>query len=308
MKTLRAAGWVLLAITVLARGAVLTDHLGRRVEVPEHPQRIVSLAPSLTETLFALGVGDRVAGVTDYCDYPPEARAKARIGGMINPSKERVVALQPELVLITREGNRRETLEELDRLKIPTFAVETTHLEDISRMIRDLGRAVGEPGTAEALAGGLDRRIARIRKAVHGRPARRVLFLVWLQPVISVGRGTFLGELMEQAGAESISEVSAQPWPHLSIEEIVRRDPEFILVPRSADFAPSREDLMRLPGFRDLAAVRNDRILYLPDAIQRPGPRIAEMMETLARSLHPSAFPEKGAAGARQPEKRRGGQ
>ena len=277
-----------------AAAVVLTDHLGRRVELPARPQRIVSLAPSLTETLFALGAGDRVVGVTDFCDYPAEARAKARIGGMVNPSLERIVSLQPDLVLITREGNRRETLEALERLGVPTYAVETSRLEEISRLVRDLGQAVGEAGAGAALAEEMDRRVARVRAAVNGYPARRVLFLVWLRPVVSVGRGSFLDDLLEKAGAQSIAAASAQPWPHLSMEEILRHELDFIVVPRSADFAPTREDLLRLPGWRKFAVVRQNRILYLPAAIQRPGPRIAEMLETLARALHPDAF----AAGA----------
>ncbi len=271
---------------------VFTDHLGRRVEVAARPRRIVSLAPSLTETLFALGAGDRVVGVTDYCDYPQEARSKARVGGMINPSVERIVALQPEVVLITREGNRRETLEALERAGVPTYAVETARLEDIARMVRDLGEVVGAPETGAALSAGIERRIFAVRERVKGRPAPRVLFLVWLQPIVSVGRGTFLGDLLGIAGAQSISESSGQPWPHLSLEEILRRDPDFLVIPRSPDFAPTRDELLRLPGWRRLAAVRENRIVYVPEAIQRPGPRIAEMLETLAQALHPEAFAE----------------
>lgn len=258
--------------------------------LPARPQRIVSLAPSLTETLFALGVGDRVVGVTDFCDYPPEALAKPRVGGMINPNLERILSLHPDLALVTREGNRRETLEALERLSVPAYAVEIERLEDVSRTVRDLGQVVGEPAAGAALAEELDQRVARVHAAVEGYPARRVLFLVWLHPVVSVGRGSFLNDLLEKAGARSIAEATLQPWPHLSLEEILRQDPEIIVVPRSPDFEPTREDLLRLPGWRNLAAVEQNRILYVPSAIERPGPRIAEMLETLARALHPEAF------------------
>lgn len=273
-----------------AGAAQLTDHLGRRVAAPDRPQRIVSLAPSLTETLFALGVGDRVAGVTDFCDYPAEARRKPRVGGIVNPNLERILALEPDLVLITREGNRRETLDSLERLGVATYAVETGRLEDVVRMVRDVGAAVGEAASGERLAAEMERRVAAVRAAVNGRPPRRVLFLVWLQPVVSVGRGSFLGDLLERAGALSISAASALPWPHLSVEEILKQQPEWIVVPRSSGFAPTREEFLRLPGWRELPAVRDDRILYLPDAIQRPGPRLAEMLEMLARALHAEAF------------------
>jgi len=276
------------------RAVVVTDHLGRRVDVPNRPQRIVSLAPSVTETLFALGAGNRIVGVTDYCDYPPEAKTKPKVGGMINPSLERLVAMKPDLTLLVKEsGNRRETLEALDRLGIPAYVVEASRLEGISKTIRDLGRLIGEQAAGEALAGDLDRRGSAVRAAVRGQTPRRVLFLVWLQPLVTVGHETFLDDLMESAGAASVSRGQPQPYPRMSVEEILRQDPEYILVPQSADFSPTREDLARVPGWRELSAIRNDHILYLNEAIQRPGPRIAELLESLARSLHPEAFAPK---------------
>jgi iron complex transport system substrate-binding protein len=269
---------------------VLTDHLGRRVSIPDHPKRIVSLAPSLTETLFALGAGDRVVGVTDYCDYPPEAASRTKIGGMINPNLERLAALHPDLVLITKEGNRLDTLNAVEHLNIPIFAIETSRLEDISRMFRDVGRAIGETAAGAAMAAALDQRVTRVHNSVAGRAQKRVLMVVWLQPMVTVGHGTFLSDLLDRSGAISIADAEAQPWPKLSVEEIVRSDPDYIVITRSPGFAPTRDELMKLPGWRELTAVKQDRIINLPDAAQRPGPRIGEMVETLARALHPGAF------------------
>ena len=267
-----------------------TDDAGRRVEVVENPQRIVSLAPSLTETLFALGLGERVVGVTDYCDYPAEARSKTRVGGIINPSVEAIVILAPDLVLITREGNRRETMEALERLGVPVFAVNTNELADVFRTIRHLGELAGVPERGRRLAADLERQSAAIAEAIRPYPARRVLFLVWLQPVVSVGRNSFIEGLLQRSGAESIAEASAQPWPHLSIEEILRSEPEFILIPRSSSFAPTRAQLLRLPGWRELKAVRAGRIVYLPATVERPGPRLIEVQDVIARAIHPEAF------------------
>jgi len=284
----------LAAAALPARAArVVTDHVGRRVKVPEHPQRIVSLAPNLTETLFALGLGERVVGVTDYCDYPAEAKLKPKIGGVINPSVETVVSLKPDLVLITREGNRRETLEALERLKISVFAVRAERLEDIFRMIRDVAATAGVPERGDELARRLEKQAAEIEKAVEPFAPRRVVLLVWLQPIVSVGRGSFLDDLLRRSGAASISASSAQPWPHISVEEVVRSDPEYLLVPRSPGFAPTREELLRLPGWREVEAVQQDRIIYLPSAVERPGPRLVEMQELIARALHPQAFANK---------------
>ena len=267
-----------------------TDDAGRRVEVVENPQRIVSLAPSLTETLFALGLGERVVGVTDFCDYPAEARSKTRVGGIINPSVEAIVSLAPDLVLITREGNRRETMETLERLGVPVFAISTNELAGVFRTIRQLGELAGAPERGRRLAADLQRQSAAIAEAIRPYPARRVLFLVWLQPVVSVGRNSFIEGLLQRSGAESIAEASAQPWPHLSIEEILLSDPEFILIPRSSSFAPTRAQLLRLPGWRELKAVRAGRIVYLPASVERPGPRLIEVQELIARAIHPKAF------------------
>ncbi len=283
----------LLAMAVCAPAGVRVDHAGRRVEIAEQPQRIVSLAPSLTETLFALGLGDRVVGVTDYCDYPSAARSLPKVGGIINPSIETIVSLKPDLVLITREGNRRETLEALERLKISVFALNVERLGDVFRMIRDLAAVAGVPARGQELARRLEAQSAAIEQAVQDYPPRRVLLLVWLQPIVSVGRGSYLDDLLRRAGGESVSESSAQPWPHLSIEEIVRRNPDYLLVPRSPWFAPTREELLRLPGWRELRAVQQDRLIYLPSAVERPGPRMIEIEELIARALHPRAFERK---------------
>jgi iron complex transport system substrate-binding protein len=273
-----------------ASATVVTDHLGRKVSVPDHPKRIVSLAPSLTEVLFALGAGDHVVGVTNYCDYPAEAGTRQKIGDMINPNLELVAALHPDLVLITKEGNRRETLNAIEHLNIPIFAVETSRLDDISRMFRDVGRAIGAKSNGDNLAAAMDQRVARVQHSVAGRPIKKVLMLIWLQPMVTVGHGTFLSDMLDRAGAISIADGESQPWPKLSIEEIVRSDPEYIVVTRSPGFAPTREELLRTPGWKELNAVKQDHIVYLPDAAQRPGPRIADMLETLARALHPGAF------------------
>ena len=152
---------------------------------------------------------------------------------------------------------------------------------------------VGETEKGETLASDLDRHISAVRTAVREVTPRRVLFLVWLQPTVSVGRDTFLDDLMESAGAVSVSRSQTQPWPKLSVEEIIRQDPEYILVPESKDFSPAREDFARLPGWRELSAVRGSHIIHLNEVIQRPGPRIADMLESLARALHPEAFAPK---------------
>lgn len=301
---LTAVVTALAALSLAAAGPLrqVTDHIGRRVEVSRQPQRIVSLAPSITETLFALDLGDRVAGVTDYCDYPGEARSRPKVGGIINPSVEAIVVLQPDLVLIGRETNRRETMEALERVRVPVYVVNAARIEDIFRLIRDVAALAGVPERGEALASRLERRSAYIEKLVSTEAAPRLFFLIGLNPVVTVGRGSFLDDLVRRAGGQSISSASAQPWPHYSLEEVLRADPQFLLVPRSPGFAPSREDLLRQPGWNELKAVQEDRIVYLPSEVERPGPRLVDMQEMIARALHPGLFnsqpPAKNTASA----------
>ncbi len=204
----------LLCLPLAAPAGQVTDHIGRHVEVSAKPQRIVSLAPSITESLFALGLGERVAGVTDYCDYPAEARSRPKVGGIINPSVEAIVALQPDLVLIGRETNRRETLEALERVRIPVYVVNAARIDDVFRLIRDLAALAGVPERGEQLASRLERRSAQIERLVSAEPAARLFFLIGLNPVVTVGRGSFLDDLVRRAGGISISAGSAQPWPH----------------------------------------------------------------------------------------------
>ncbi len=281
---------LILVLVPLLQARTVTDHAGRKVSLPDEPRRIISLAPGITETLFALGLGDRVVGVTDYCDYPAETAKKSKVGGMINPSIETIVALKPDLVLHTIEGNRRATLDALERLHINVFVIGAQGLTDVFRMIRDVAVAGGIAARGEGMAVRLERESAALQKAVQSEPPRRVLFLVSLQPIVSVGRGTFLDDILRRAGAESLGAATSQPWPHLSLEEIIRSDPEYVLLPRSAVFAPTRGDLLKLPGWRSVSAVRENRIVYLPAAVERPGPRIIDMQAHIARALHPGAF------------------
>lgn len=279
-----------LCLPAFASTRQFIDHIGRRVEVSTQVQRIVSLAPGITETLFALGLGGRVAGVTDYCDYPREARSRPKVGGIINPNVEAIVGMQPDLVIIGRETNRRETMEALERLRIPVFVVNTERIDDVFRLVRDLAMLAGVPERGEALASRLERRSAWIEKLAGTEPPPRVFFLIGLNPVITVGRGSFLDDLVRRAGGQSISAASLQPWPRFSLEEILRADPQYLLISSSPGFAPRREDLLRQPGWSELKAVQEDRLVYLPSEVERPGPRLVDMQELLARALHAAAF------------------
>jgi len=272
------------------RARTVVDDLGRKMEVPERPQRIISLAPSLTETLFQLGLGPQVVGVTDYCEHPPEARQKTRLGGIINPSLERIVALKPDLAFATSEANKFEILTQLEKFKIPVFSTTPRNLEGAIESIRRVGEAAGVPAEAAQLAATLSARLAAVRATVATLGKPRVLILYDLKPAITGGRRTFPTDLITAAGGESIAAGLEQDWPRLNIEFIVARNPEIIFLSSMPGTEEAKKELPFLPGWKMTSAVRTGRIYTVDDRINQPGPSIIDALEWLARQIHPEAF------------------
>ncbi len=253
----------------------VTDETGRTVRVPQPVNRIVSLAPSLTETVYALGLQDRLVGDTDYCDYPVDAQKKTKVGGGINPSLEQIAALHPDIVLVTKGFNR----------------LETVHL-------------LGVPEAGASVAVEMEHQLANLQQRLASSPAKRVLFVVWHQPLISVGKDTFIADALRRAGAISIVN-SEQNWPQVNLEEVARLQPDFLVFADShSESVPSTvEALATLPGWGILDAVNNRRYAVISDAVNRPAPRIVAAIEDLARQLHPDAFMEKTETGKGKIEK-----
>ena len=269
----------------------VTDETGRAVKVPQPVQRIVSLAPNITETLYALGTQDRLVGVTDYCDYPAEATTKPKVGGAINPNLEEVVALRPDLVLATKALNRRETVEALERLAIPAYATDPRTVEDLLASTLRLAEVIGARGQGEALVASLRARLSDVKRRLGTRAPRRVLFVVWTDPLISVGRDTFIADTLRWAGAESVVD-TPQDWPRIALEEAVRLQPEYLVfaVSHSEEGTLNLRELRERRGWRGLEAVRQGHVAVVSDAINRPAPRLVDAIEQLARQLHPDAF------------------
>lgn len=273
---------------------LVVDETGRTVVVPQSPQRIVSLAPSVTETLYALGQDEKIVGDTDYCDYPPAATRKPHVGAVLNPSIERIVSLKPDLVIGIAEANRRETADQLARLGIPLYGLSDKSLDDVLKSIRDLGRLLDCPSQAAALASGLDDRVLAVERRVAGQAEPRVLFVTWYQPLITVGSHSFVADVIRRAGGRSISDDLPGEWPRLSIEAVLARRPDIILLPKSHAYTPSLDELRHLPGWRDLAAVKAGRVYFISDTIVRPCPRLVDSLEEVAAILHPNE--KRGAA------------
>jgi len=289
------------AQTEIARGAfesqnatpasrAFTDEAGRHVQVPAGVKRIVSLAPNLTEIVFALGEGDRLAGDTDFCDYPAEASKKPHVGGPVNPNLEQVVVLKPDLVLATAI-NRRETVDALARIGVPVYATDPHSVEDMIASIEHIGKVLETEKTAAPLAASLRERLFNLDRRIAGATPRRVLFVVWTDPLITVGRDSFIADALRRAGARSVVDARAE-WPRISFEEILRLQPEFLVFANahSADAQRDINSLRTRPGWRDLDALRRGNIVIVSDAINRPAPRMVDAVEQLARAFHSESF------------------
>jgi iron complex transport system substrate-binding protein len=269
---------------------VLVDDLGREVSLPDAPRRIVSLAPNLTEIVFAVGAGDRLVGVTDFCDYPAETARIARVGGVTSPSAERVLALRPDLVLATTAGNGPEEVRSLARLGLPVVVSAPRDLDGVARSFELVARAAGVPDRGVALASEFRGRIEAVRRRVSGRPRPRTLILVWPDPIVAAGPSSFVASLLGVAGgtnalSDGVSRLTGQ-YPTLGIESVLALAPEVIVL---ASFRGTTvEALARLARYPQLPAVRDGRLAAIDqELLIRPGPRLALAAEALARVLHP---------------------
>jgi len=267
----------------------LLDDLHRQVTLQQPATRIVSLAPSITESLFAIGAGDQVVGVTDYCDFPPQARSCNRVGGMINPSIEAIVGLSPDLIIVSMEGNQRQDFITLTGLKVPVFVTNPRTLEGINRSLGQLGTLTGHTGEAAKLVDSLSRRTAQLRAAGDKRRTRTILF-VSVQPLMAVGAKTFLNELLTAAGGDNLAAASGLTYPSLSREMVLTEDPEVMLI--TSDALESTENITAMyPEWTQLSAVRSGHVYRInPDLVTRPGPRAVEglaMLISYLRTGHP---------------------
>jgi iron complex transport system substrate-binding protein len=280
----------LLVLAAPAAALTVRDMLGREVTLAAPPARIVSLVPSVTEIVYALGAETHLAGVTDFCDYPPAARGKPRVGGMIDPNLEAIVTLKPDLVIATTEGGREETVAQLKRLRIPTYLVAAHRVSDMTALIARVGELTERRDAAATLVARLEQRIAAVTRAVLTRPRPRVLYVLWPEPLIVPGREALVTELIRLAGGESITAGEGDSYPRYSLEAAVARAPEVILLANhGAGTGPVHEEKWR--GLTSLPAIRAGRLQRVNgDLLHRYGPRIVDGLEQLARAIHPEAF------------------
>ncbi len=277
----------------------VTDDGGRPVALAGPARRIVSLIPSVTETIIALGATDRLVGRTRY-DVAPELKDVPSVGGGLDPSVEAIVALRPDVVLAWENDKRRATAHKLTALGIPVLSLRTEDTTDIFRGLRTLGRLMARDSAAAALDARLHAQFDSVRLSVAGRPRPNVLYVVFPDPPMTAGPATFIGQLIGLAGGRSVFDDQTALWPNVSMEEIVRRAPDVIVLPVGEFRASAAATLAGRPGWRDLRAAREGRVVAVPaNLLSRPGAHIGDALRALRDAIHPEVAAARAADSTR---------
>jgi len=266
----------------------ITDQLGRDIAVPDKPQRVVSLAPSITEIVFALDQGHRLQGVTTYSDFPFEAVKLPKVGSYVHLDLEKIVALKPDLCIAIKDGNPRVIAQRLESLKIPVYAVDPNNLETIMKTVLEIGTLLNAKDRANQLVQNMDLRIQKVKSLVAKTTHRpRVFLQIGVSPIVSAGTRTFIHELIVMAGGINLA-AGPIPYPRFSREKVLALSPEIIIITsmaRSAVFEKVKAEWEKWPN---MPAVRNQRI-YVENSnfFDRPTPRLVDGLELLIRLTHP---------------------
>jgi cobalamin transport system substrate-binding protein len=301
MACMRRIVWILvllwLAPTVVQAASptrrAMVDPVGRKVAVPADPQRVVALAPSITEIVYALGQQARLRGVSRFSDYPPAAIELPKVGSYIQLDVERIVALAPDLCIGIKDGNPLATVEQLDSLGIPVFAVNSVDLETTMQSIAAIGDVLNAGPRAQAIVADMRRRIRRVASIAAGADHKpRVFVQIGVSPIVSVGDGTFINELITLAGGVNVA-AGPNPYPRFSVEQVIALAPDVLVISsmaRATVFEEVKAGWMQWPV---IPAVAHRAVFIAPTNIfDRPTPRLVDGLEQMARYIHPRLFKE----------------
>jgi len=272
-------------------GRQVIDQADRKVEIPDHPLRVVGLSPNVVEVVYLLGRGEVLRGATQYSNHPLEAALLPRVGSYVRLDVEKIVALRPDLCLATKDGNPINAISRIEDLGIPVFVVNPHSLEGIMSMVEQLGMILGAEDRAREIVGDMRQRIDRVKMKLAGNiPRPGVFFQIDAAPIISAGSGTFIDELITIAGGVNLA-AGPSPYPRFSWEDLIRMQPDVAIIASMAG-GHSVEDLKKSwQKWPQLEVVKNKR-LYVVDAdlIDRPTPRLIDGLEKFAAIIHPGLF------------------
>ena len=240
--------------------------------------------------LFALGLDEEIVGVTEFCNYPAAALKKPKIG-YARPSLESLVALRPDLIVAPQEFLRADTIAKLDELKIPVFLLEAKSVEDILIQIQSLGKIFNRTSMSDAVTGSMRARMAEVTGRVAASAKKRVLYVLNSHPLITVGPGSYIHQMIGLAGGINIAAGSPSAYPKLSLETVLKEDPEVLIFPVGSMESIPKSEQQEWDRWGNLSAVRNRQLRDVSsDALNRPGPRVVEGLEHLARAIHPEIY------------------
>jgi len=266
-----------------------TDDAGKHLVLPEKVNRVVSLAPNLTEIIFAVGAGDRLVGRTKYCDYPAEAKRAQEVGDTLHPNIESILALQPNLVLVSTASQLEAFTSQLEQHHITVFVTDPHNLEDVFGSIERIGDIMGQMDQAQTLVGQLRSRTAAVEKAVASRPRIRIFYQLYAEPLYTAGRDAFVTDLIRRAGGDSVTANVPGAWPKYSAESALAARPEAIILPSGGATGDSNSSVA--PSLQKSPAALKGAVYKInDDHLSRPGPRSVDGLEEMARALHPEAF------------------
>jgi len=272
----------------------LTDARGRQVSIDSQPHRLVSLVPGFTEIVFALDLGDRLAGVTTYCDYPAAAQEKPKIGGFSNPSLEKIVEARPDLVLAT--DMHGQLVEQLEAMNFKVLVYNPHDIDSLLKTIAAIGTACGEAEKARALNASLTQRIDAVKVKLADLPFEKrplVFYEVWHEPLMTIGPNTLIKEIISLSGGRCLTASGTGEYPSISEEWIIEQNPDIMVHSYGAgmDNTPTPEVILNRKGWQGVNFVRNQRVIGVDsNLITRPGPRLVDAIEQLARGFYPERF------------------
>jgi iron complex transport system substrate-binding protein len=267
----------------------VTDNLGRKIKIPAKIERVVSLAPSVTENIFAVGAGDKLVGVTTYCNYPVEAQQKPKIGDTLNPNLETVIAAKPQLVLASTDSQLEVFTRKLEEQNIPVYVTDAKDVEAVLRNLRGIGELLGAKETAEKQIADLQARLAVINSKIQGKNPVKVFVQISPEPLFTVGKASFITDLVKRAGGVSVTADVPDAYPKISKETALAAQPEAIIL--SFDEGMGAANGEPAAVFKDSPAVKNNRVYKINgEWLARPSPRLVDALKAMAKALHPDLF------------------
>lgn len=265
--------------------------MGRKVEISDTPQRIISLAPHITEILYAIGLEEKIVGVTLFSDFPEKAKEKAIIGSYVSLDLERIISLAPDLIISTSDGNPKEDIERLASMGHAIYVISHSDINGIFRSILDIGEITGQEAKANTLVATMKKRIETVRLKLQSARIRPVFYQLGDNPLITAGKNTFIDSLIELAGGKNIAGEVNVLYPRYSMEKVLASSPEVIVISSMSEKHVSPKAFEKWEKWKEIPAVKHSEIYFInPDLIHRPGPRIVEGLEKLSNMIHPDRF------------------